>query len=282
MAQQKYLNYSGLTYFKEKLDAEYASIKALEFKGVRANIAALPTVANEAVGNMYTVTTGGTTTADFVEGAGKTLQDGENVVAVNLGTDAVPDMKWDILGGVFEINDRLQFGSTMPADPEDGQTFLYMGDTTYTYSAVTGLTGNENPHDLGYYEEDGSSYVLTSDTEPIQVYKAFKDASDTYFVKSATPQIGDTVYTISGGTVTDSGYTVDAVNGDIITVNGSDYTRSAVDDEYIDEKTYYTQEEQYVTGVIYVYNDSTSSWDAQGSGDTMIPISNGEIDALFD
>ena len=191
-------------------------------------------------------------------------------------------MKWDVLGGVFELDDRLQFGSTMPVDPEDGQTFLYMGDTTYTYSAVSGLTGNENPHALGYYEEDGGVYSLTNDTEPIQVYKAFKDASDTYFVKSATPQVGDTVYTISGGVATDSGYTVDAVNDDVITVNGSDYTRSATDDEYISEKTYYTRQEQYVTGVIYVYDDSTSAWVAQSSGDTFIPITNNEIDALFD
>lgn len=213
---KKYLNYEGLTYFKSKLDAEYASIKALVFKGVRANIAALPTIANEAVGNMYTVTTGGTTTADFVEGAGKTLQDGENVVAVNLGTDAVPDMKWDILGGVFEINDRLQFGSTMPTSPVDGQTFLYMGDTTYTYDEITPV-GNENPSELGWYESDGASgYVLSSDT------------------------------------------TVDA------------------------GKTYYTKNEQYVTGVIYVYDASTTSWTGKSAGDSFIEITDAEIDALFD
>lgn len=213
---KKYLNYEGLTYFKSKLDEEYASIKALEFKGVRANIAALPTIANEAVGSMYTVTTGGTTTADFVEGAGKTLQDGENVVAVNLGTDAVPDMKWDILGGVFEIKDRLQFGSTMPANPEDGQTFLYMGDTTYTYDEVTPV-GDENPNKLGWYEIDGAGgYTLSSDT------------------------------------------TVDA------------------------GKTYYAKNEQYVTGVIYVYDASTTSWTGKSAGDSFIEITDAEIDALFD
>lgn len=213
---KKYLNLEGLTYFKSKLDEEYASIKALEFKGVRANIAALPTIANEAVGNMYTVTTGGTTTADFVEGAGKTLQDGENVVAVNLGTDAVPDMKWDILGGVFDIEDRLQFGSTMPVSPEDGQTFLYMGDTTYTYDEVTPV-GDENPSELGWYESDGAGgYTLSSDT------------------------------------------TVDA------------------------GKTYYTKNEQYVTGVIYVYDASTTSWTGKSAGDSFIEITDAEIDALFD
>jgi len=218
MANKKYLDLTGLTYFKEKLDAEYASIKAIEFKGVKANISALPTIADEAVGNMYTVTTGGTTTADFVEGAGKTLQDGENVVAVNLGTDAVPNMKWDILGGVFDIEDRLQFGTSMPASPENGQTFLYMGNTTYDYVDVTStLQPTDDPEEMGLYVSDGSGgYELTTDN---------------------TPQSGT---------------------------------------------HYYEKVEQYVTGVIYVYDSSQSEWVAQGSGDTMIPITNVEIDALFD
>ena len=219
MATNKYLNLEGLTYFKSKLDEEYASIKALVFKGVRANIAALPTVANEAIGSMYTVTTGGTTTADFVEGAGKTLQDGENVVAVNTAAEGDPVvMKWDILGGVFDIEDRLQFGNSMPANPTDGQTFLYMGETTYEYDEVTPV-GTENPSEEGWYEYDDATqqYVLTED----------------------------------------------------VTVDGS--------------KTYYTRgAEQYITGVIYVYDLATTSWVAQNSGDIMVAITNAEIDALFD
>lgn len=213
--QKKYLDYVGLQEVVAKINEKYAPISALEFKGVRANIAALPTVANEAVGNMYTVTTGGTTTADFVEGAGKKLQDGENVVAVDVSSTSTPDMKWDIIGGVFEIEDRLQFGSAMPASPTNGQTFLYMGDTTYTYDEVT-PAGTENPQAEGWYVSDGAGgYTATTDTE----------------VQSGT--------------------------------------------------TYYQKNEQYVTGVIYVYSSTSSSWVAQSSGDTMIPITNVEIDALF-
>lgn len=216
MATKKYLDLDGLTYFKEKLDAEYASIKAFIFKGTVADIASLPTIANEAIGSIYNVVTGGTTTADFVEGAGKTLQDGENVVAVNLGTSSVPNMKWDILGGVFELDDRLQFGISMPASPVDGQTFLYMGNTTYKYSAVT-PAGTENPQEEGWYVSNGTGgYVATTDT------------------------------TVQSGT------------------------------------TYYEREEEYVTGVIYVYSLSTTAWIAQSSGDTMIPITTSEVDNLFD
>lgn len=163
MAVKKYLDLEGLQHFLAKTDERYASIQALVYKGVVADIAHLPTVADEEIGNMYTVTTGGTTTADFVEGAGKDLQDGENVVAVNTGTDADPVMKWDILGGVFKITDRLQFVETMPADPVDEQIVLYLGDTTYTYAEVTPV-GTENPQELGWYELVSGEYVLSTDT----------------------------------------------------------------------------------------------------------------------
>ena len=114
------------------------------------------------------------------------------------------------------ISERLQFGDTFPSTPEDGQTFLYMGDTTYTYTAAT-LTGDENPAELGLYESDGSGgYQLTEDT------------------------------TVTSG------------------------------------KTYYTRAEEYVKGVIYVYDDTNSEWVAQSSGDTMVAITNAQIDALFD
>ena len=216
MADKTYLDYAGLQHFKDKLDEAYAPIAALQFKSTVATISALPTVASVDPGSVYNVTTGGTTTADFVEGAGQVLQDGENVVAVNTGTEADPVMKWDILGGVFDITDRLQFGLTMPASPEDGQTFLFMGNTTYTYSAAS-LTGDENPAELGLYESDGSGgYQLTVDT------------------------------TVTTG------------------------------------KTYYTRAEEYVKGVIYVYDDTNSEWVAQSSGDTMIAITTAQIDSLFD
>lgn len=163
MATKKYLDYDGLCELVAKIEEKYAPIQALTFKGTVATISALPTVSGVDAGSVYNVTTGGTTTADFVEGAGQVLQDGENVVAVNTGTEALPVMKWDILGGVFDISDRLQFGSSMPASPESGQTFLYLGETTYTYGAVTPV-GTENPSEMGWYEFDGTDYTLTSDT----------------------------------------------------------------------------------------------------------------------
>ena len=215
MANQKYLSYDGLVELVAKINETYAPIKAFIYLGSVQNVAALPSVAGVRNGGIYNVEEESTTTADFVEGAGKTLQAGENVVAVNTGTEEVPVMKWDILGGVFDFSDRLQFGDTIPStDLTAGRTFLYLGETTYTYSEVTPV-GDENPQALGWYELVSDEYVLSTDT------------------------------------------TVD------------------------DQKTYYTRAEQYVKGVIYKYNTSTSSWDAQSSGDIMVAITNQEIDALF-
>lgn len=215
MATKKYLDYEGLQAFKAKCDEFYAINGALVFKGTVPTISQLPTVSGEHVGNMYNVVAAGTTTADFVEGAGKELKAGDNVVAVNVASTGSPaEMKWDILGGVFKLADKLTFGSSMPANPDNGDTFLYMGETSYTYTAVT-PAGTENPSALGWYENVGGEWVLSSDE------------------------------------------TVDA------------------------QKTYYTRAEQYVKGVIYVYNASGSQWIPQTSGDIMIPITTAEVNNLF-
>lgn len=166
MATKQYLDYEGLQRFFEKLEERYAPIQALQFRGTVATISALPTVADEKPGYVYNITTGGTTTADFVDAEqGKVLQDGENVVVVNVGTDEDPELRYDVLGGLFNIEDRLQWGFTMPASPVDNQIFLYMGETSYVYSVAT-VDPDANPSELGLYEYDSATetYSLTADT----------------------------------------------------------------------------------------------------------------------
>lgn len=304
----KYLDYEGLKRFKVKLDQEYASISALDFKGTVEDIAHLPALNAVKAGWMYNVTTGGITTSDFVEGAGHLLGDGENVAAVEVitGYTAVPTAqvtvdkdpkaldwyeevtageyvpsedriadpaksyytadiihKWDILGGVFDLEDRyLEFGKEFPASPEDEQVFLYMGEDTFEYNAVatpsgrpvdqgwyelvdvyTAVTpvGDEDPSAEGWYESDGlvpPTYTLSVDTNV--------DPLKTYYAKTQEYQL-----------------TADV----------------AVDPT----KTYYTKDAQYKTGVIYQYDDTASEWvPKSGSGsDDFEPITSGEIDDLF-
>lgn len=217
MANKSYLDYEGLSLYHSLLEEEFAPIQAIQFKGTVTNVSDLPAVATTTIGSMYNITESGVSTADFVEGAGKVVRNGTNVVAINTaaaGEAAV--MKWDIIAGVFDISDKLTFGSTMPASPADGDTFLYMGNTSYAYNKVT-LEATDNPHDMGLYEYDNSTeqYSLTADTEP---------------------------------------------------ASGKDY---------------FEKVEEYVKGVIYVYNESAGEWIAQSSGDTFNPITEQEIRSLF-
>lgn len=297
--EKQFLDYEGLQELVAKIKEKYATIKAFIFKGTVANIAALPAIADQKPGYVYNVTKGGTTTADFDIGAGQPLRDGDNVVAINNGTDAVPIMKWDILGATFVIEDRLQFGDTFPSEPENDQTFLYMGDTTYTYTNVSAtLTPSDNPSTASYFEYDevNNEYNPSADL--------YVDESKTYYtIASDTPtsdpqaegfyELDGTKYVASTDTTVDSGKTyykasiATVVRGDnpktmgLYETDGTDY--SLTNDEYVvSGKNYFTRAEQYVTGVIYKYNTASTSWVPQTAGDTYIPITKSQIDSLFD
>lgn len=297
--EKQFLDYEGLQELVAKIKEKYATIKAFIFKGTVANIAALPAIADQKPGYVYNVTKGGTTTADFDIGAGHPLRDGDNVVAINNGTDAVPIMKWDILGATFIIEDRLQFGDTFPSEPENDQTFLYMGDTTYTYTNVSAtLTPSDNPSTASYFEYDevNNEYNPSADL--------YVDESKTYYtIASDTPtsdpqaegfyELDGTKYVASTDTTVDSGKTyykasiATVVRGDnpktmgLYETDGTDY--SLTNDEYVvSGKNYFTRAEQYVTGVIYKYNTASTSWVPQTAGDTYIPITKSQIDSLFD
>ena len=232
MSEKKYLDYEGLQVYTELIKSNFAQQGALVFKGTVAAVSGLPALTGASaahigdvymtgasaahIGDVYMFSADATTSADFVEGAGQPINEYDEVVCVNVGTEQSPTLKWEILGPVFDVSDRLQFGNALPANPSNGQTFLYMGNTTYTYSSVT-PEGSENPQEEGWYVSDGAGgYTATSDTS----------------VQSGT--------------------------------------------------TYYERAEQYVHGVIYVYNSSGSEWVAQSSGDAMVAITTSEIMALFD
>lgn len=167
MATKKYLDYEGLQELVAQIKLNFAQAGALQYVGTVATVAQLPslTASTTKAGWIYTFTAEATTTADFVEGAGKTINVNDEVVCVlSDPTDATSAKKWQILGPVFDVADRLQFGSTFPSSPANGDTFLYMGDTTYTYHSVT-PTGTENPKEEGWYISNGSGgYIATTDT----------------------------------------------------------------------------------------------------------------------
>jgi len=301
--QKKYLDYEGLQRLVQNLNNKYAPIKALVFKLSVEDVAHLPALNTVRPGWMYNIEKEDITTADFVEGAGHTIQIGENVAAVELFTgeytevaapvitddpkalgwyevdtvthtyelsqDRIPVqgkdyftantvMKWDMLGGIFDLEDKyLEFGIEFPKNPADGRTFLYMGEDTKVYTVVETPTGRpsenkyyegvftevdpavrpiSNPKQEGLYELNVSAYVLSEDIE--------YDDEKTYYTG---------VFTLSADSVVDP------------------------------TKYYYTEADQYNHAVIYVYDSTEEDWIPQtssGSGD-MIPITIAEIDDLF-
>lgn len=162
MATNQYLDKAGLKEVLKKLKEKFASIDAIVFKDAVANVAALPALSDAKAGWMYTITSEGTTTADFVEGNGKTIDPYSEVVCVNKGTESVPVLKWFVMGNVFSLKDKVSFGETLPVTPFDKQAFCYTGENTYKYTAAT-PSGTENPAAYSWYEKVGENYTLSVD-----------------------------------------------------------------------------------------------------------------------
>lgn len=92
------------SYSKDQVDALISS--AIVYKGTLAASAILPALlvaANE--GDMYSVTEEFTTTADFVEGAGKKHPAGTNIVIVNTAVSGETAVyKFDVFPGYIDLS----------------------------------------------------------------------------------------------------------------------------------------------------------------------------------
>lgn len=65
------------------------------------------------IGRVYNVSDSGTTTANFVEGAGHAIIAGDNVVVVDIGTENDPDIKFDKLSGIIVNTDTYSTTETL-------------------------------------------------------------------------------------------------------------------------------------------------------------------------
>lgn len=55
-------------------------------------------------GDVYDIINSFTTDATFREGAGHLVEAGTNIVTVNVGTAAVPSLKWDLFSGILDLD----------------------------------------------------------------------------------------------------------------------------------------------------------------------------------
>lgn len=72
------------------------------------------------LGNVYNTTDSGTTTADFVEGAGKPIAIGDNIAIVDVGSAGSPSYKFDIFSGFIDLSGYVEKSSTTGFLKNDG------------------------------------------------------------------------------------------------------------------------------------------------------------------
>lgn len=101
---------------------------------------------DENIGNVYTVTDSGTTTAYFMQGAGKTINTGDSVSIIKAGATSI---LFNLMGNVLDLTDYQKKNLTTP---------LTIGDTTQT--TVEGALGALNTTKATQAEVDDMNNVL--------------------------------------------------------------------------------------------------------------------------
>lgn len=218
-------------------------------------------------------------------------------------------MKWDLMGGVFDLEDRyLEFGDAFPQGPVermiDGRTFLYMGDTIKEFKVVLDPEGR--PVDNNYFELDSATPVTDRSTifnpkqqglyEACDFFKVTLEGTENpaalglYEEDSSDPS--GYVLTADTTVVVGKDYFKNIAGGYILSQDQTDVTAKtyyvcefvASEDTTVDvSKIYYTESDLYKKAVIYQYDATNHDWIPQSNSgtDDMIPITNKEIDDLF-
>ena len=105
-------------FITDASSAEAFVYKPAGSKTVAELISSLLVEAN--LGNVYNMTDSGTTTADFVEGAGKPIYAGDDIGIIDNGTSGSPSYKFNKLGGFIDLSNYIQKSLTAGLVKNDG------------------------------------------------------------------------------------------------------------------------------------------------------------------
>lgn len=125
------------------------------------------------------------TNADFIEGAGSTVEAGSNIVVAEASGDPV-EYKWDQLGNVLDMDDYQTKKLVSPLtvfSATDGTAVEYASSSALPASQ-TAATGTVNTYDIA---------IITGDDELGDVYRAIvtENASDATLEDIAWVKLGD-------------------------------------------------------------------------------------------
>ena len=125
------------------------------------------------------------TSADFIEGAGSTVEAGSNIVVAEASGDPV-EYKWDQLGNVLDMDDYQTKKLVSPLtvfSATDGTAVEYASSSALPASQ-TAATGTVNTYDIA---------IITGDDELGDVYRAIvtENASDATLEDIAWVKLGD-------------------------------------------------------------------------------------------
>lgn len=101
-------NDSGYQTAAQVTAAINAAISAVYKPAGSVAFANLPALSADNLGKVVNVTDAFTTTANFVEGAGKAYPAGTNVVIVDASTTSTPSYKYDVLAGFVDLSGYVQ------------------------------------------------------------------------------------------------------------------------------------------------------------------------------
>lgn len=207
---------------KSAIDAAIASVyKPSGDKTVAQLVAALLIADN--LGNVYNVTDSGTTTADFVGGAGNQIKAGDNVAVVDVGSVGSPSYKFDLLSGFVDLTNYVQKSLTSGLLKNDGTV-----DTTQYLTQHQDISGKQNKT---------LDTALTIDGTSRTTVEAALGALNTHAGVKVTGTVSGsslafTDASIGANSVIDGPYVADMVVGiDSVSISGTTITYTLADSD---------------------------------------------------
>lgn len=126
------------------------------------------------LGNVYNMTDSGTTTADFVEGAGKPIYAGDDIGIIDNGTSGSPSYKFNKLGGFIDLSNYIQKSLTAGLVKNDGSI-----DETEYQPAEEGKGLSTNDYTTAEKNKLAMMTVVTVDTvSHALVLSTYADGND--------------------------------------------------------------------------------------------------------